>query len=66
LVVGGRPGGREQRYGQRLLFHTNNGVGTAETLADMKLKATYSGWDFTNTWGIDPGVNGGYPYLLSQ
>jgi hypothetical protein len=38
---------------------TANGVTTAQ----MKTQATYTGWDFTSTWGIDPSKNNGYPYL---
>lgn len=38
---------------------TANGKSTAE----MKTQATYNGWDFTSTWGIDPAKNNGYPYL---
>ncbi|MDR0305024.1 MAG: hypothetical protein LBH98_09720 [Chitinispirillales bacterium] len=30
---------------------------------DMKKQSTYSGWDFTKTWGISPNTNNGYPYL---
>jgi len=31
--------------------------------ADMKLQATYSGWDFTNVWSFVSGVNNDYPVL---
>ena len=31
----------------------------------MKMESTFTGWDFTNTWGIDPNLNNGYPYLLA-
>ncbi|GEM_PF-3249929 len=34
----------------------------AKSLSDMKMKATFSGWDFANTWGIDEGEKP--PYLL--
>ncbi len=27
---------------------------------------TYLGWDFAEVWGIDSGINDGYPYLLWQ
>lgn len=41
--------------------------GTAEAAghptAEMVQAATYTGWDFANTWAIHPAVNGGYPYL---
>ncbi len=37
----------------------------AESTSNMKTQSTYTavGWDFTNTWAIDPGINNGYPYL---
>jgi len=34
-----------------------------ETTVNMKIEATYTGWDFTDTWGIDPAINGGFPYI---
>ncbi|MEC0259696.1 S-layer homology domain-containing protein [Paenibacillus lautus] len=36
---------------------------TGLTSDDMKAASNYGGWDFANTWAIDVGVNGGYPYL---
>ncbi|WP_372632189.1 S-layer homology domain-containing protein [Cohnella sp.] len=40
---------------------------TGRSTADMKLQANYgepgNSWDFTDTWAVRPGVNGGYPYL---
>ncbi|MEC0206718.1 S-layer homology domain-containing protein [Paenibacillus lautus] len=36
---------------------------TGLTSDDMKAASNYGGWDFANTWAIDAGVNGGYPYL---
>ncbi|WP_410771304.1 GLUG motif-containing protein [Fontibacillus sp. BL9] len=36
-------------------------VGQPMTAAKMKIKSTYSGWDFANTWSIDEGNN--YPVL---
>lgn len=38
--------------------------GVPKTTAQMKSQATYSGWDFSSVWGIDPALNNGYPYLL--
>ncbi|MCL2081158.1 MAG: hypothetical protein FWH16_03555 [Oscillospiraceae bacterium] len=29
----------------------------------MKQQSSFSGWDFTNTWGFKPDVNNGYPVL---
>jgi len=36
-------------------------LGAGRTTAQMKQAATYTGWDFTNVWGIAEGVT--YPYL---
>ena len=36
--------------------------GTGKTTAEMKQQATFSGWDFVNTWDITEGVN--YPVLV--
>ncbi|MGG4095921.1 S-layer homology domain-containing protein [Paenibacillus lautus] len=36
---------------------------TGLTTNDMKAASNYGGWDFANTWAVDAGVNGGYPYL---
>lgn len=35
--------------------------GAGRTTAQMKTLATFPGWDFTNTWGIQNGTS--YPYL---
>ena len=40
------------------------GEGTPKTTAQMKQKATFSGWDFKDIWGIKSTINDGYPYLL--
>ena len=37
--------------------------GTGKTTAELKKQTTFSGYDFTNIWGIDPDINDGYPYL---
>ena len=36
-----------------------------KTTVEMKQPSTYVGWDFASTWGIDPSVNLGYPYLTA-
>ena len=41
----------------------DNGTGTLKTTNQLKQQATFVDWDFTNTWGILPSVNDGYPYL---
>jgi len=37
--------------------------GTGKTTTEMKMESTYTNWDFTNVWLIDPLANDGYPYL---
>lgn len=39
------------------------GTGPRRSTADMKLQATFAGFDFTNDWSIAAGTNGGYPTL---
>lgn len=36
---------------------------TGLTTDGMKAASNYGSWDFANTWAVDAGVNGGYPYL---
>jgi hypothetical protein len=31
--------------------------------SQMKQQASFTGFDFTNTWDISPTINNGYPYL---
>jgi hypothetical protein len=40
--------------------------GTGKTTAEMRLKTTFYGWDFINTWMFDPAVNNGCPTLRWQ
>jgi hypothetical protein len=37
--------------------------GTPLTDSQMKTRASFVLWDFTKIWGIDPHVNGGYPFI---
>jgi len=37
-----------------------------KTTAEMKTQSTYVGWDFVNTWVIDPFINEGYPVLRTH
>ena len=39
--------------------------GSPQITNDMKAQETFTDWDFDGIWGIDVGVNDGYPYLLS-
>jgi hypothetical protein len=36
---------------------------TGLTTNEMREASNYQGWDFTDIWAVDAGVNGGYPYL---
>jgi hypothetical protein len=40
---------------------TTSAGGVGKTTVQMKQRATFVGWDFTNIWAIDEGVS--YPYL---
>ncbi|MCF8365973.1 MAG: T9SS type A sorting domain-containing protein [Bacteroidales bacterium] len=44
------------------------GAGQLEgkTTAEMQQQATFVNWNFSNTWGIYPTCNNGYPYLQWQ
>lgn len=42
---------------------TDTGKGDPKTTAELKTQGTYSGWDFTDVWDIDSGINDGYPFL---
>ena len=37
--------------------------GVGKTTAQLTTQSTFSAWDFTNVWNIDPSTNDGYPYL---
>ncbi|GBU24617.1 hypothetical protein R83H12_01251 [Fibrobacteria bacterium R8-3-H12] len=39
------------------------GKGEPRATDQMKLKSTYTKWDFTEIWGIDKEINSGYPHL---
>jgi len=44
---------------------SRNFIGTKVSEADMKDAGSYTGWDFTGTWGISSTINNGFPYLRS-
>src|SRR5690606_1029944 len=50
-------------YNKETTGRSDEGKGQPETTAEMKLQATFSGWDFADTWEIDTGT---YPYLKWQ
>ena len=41
----------------------SSAVGTGKTTTQMKLQATFVGWDFVTIWDIDGITNDGYPFL---
>lgn len=43
-----------------------DGIAYGKNSAEMKTQETFVGWDFTDTWAIDPQINGGYPYLKNS
>ncbi|MBS4219173.1 InlB B-repeat-containing protein [Bacillus sp. FJAT-49711] len=49
-------------YDKDTTGQTDTEKGTPKSTADMQKNSTFTnaGWDFNNTWGINPG---GYPYL---
>jgi len=51
-------------YDKQTTGQTDTGKGIPKTTAEMKQEATFSGWNFTNTWAIIEGVT--YPYLQWQ
>jgi len=60
--TGGLTGGNYGTITDSYYDGTTTGLGGGETDSLMKQQATFSGWDFTGTWGIHEGL--GYPYLL--
>lgn len=40
--------------------------GTGKTTEEMKQQSTYEDWDFEETWGMNPSINNGYPYLINN
>jgi len=44
----------------------SGGCGEGKTTPEMKDQNTFTGWDFNNTWAIDPTINDGYPYLINN
>ncbi|MGA3286209.1 MAG: T9SS type A sorting domain-containing protein [Bacteroidota bacterium] len=47
-------------------FSSGSFSGAGLSTAEMKQSSSYSGWDFTTIWSINPSINGGYPYLTSN
>ena len=57
-------------YDKVVLGNSSTSYGTPKSTIAMKMEATYSGWDFENTWAIDESeenpINDGYPYLKAM
>jgi hypothetical protein len=47
------------------IFETANSYGTPKTTEEMKLRGTYTGWEFGKVWAIDKEVNDGYPHFYA-
>ncbi len=61
--------------GQKYAYGDNTSVGATAVTSDPSQSGTanysfkqsaYSNFDFSNTWGINPAINNGYPFLLWQ
>jgi hypothetical protein len=50
-------------YNKETSRQTDTGKGEGKTTAEMKLKATFVGWDFVKIWNINVVINNGYLYL---
>lgn len=57
-------------YDKVVLGNSSTSYGIPKSTIAMKMEATYSGWDFENTWAIDESeenpINDGYPYLKAM
>ena len=53
-------------YDQETSGQSDTGNGDPKTTGEMKEQGTFTGWDFTGTWGMGGGINDGYPYLLGN
>ena len=70
-IYGGLLGDNYRSYTDILFCYYDRGTakaidtdnGFAATTAQMKTQSTFTGWDFTEVWGIDGDKNDGYPYL---
>ena len=49
-------------YDSETSGQNDTGKGIPKTTTQMRQQATFSGWDFTDTWNIDEGIS--YPYLI--
>jgi hypothetical protein len=64
-LVGGNTGSISNSYwNAETSGKSTSAGGTGKTTDEMMVKSTYSGWDFTNTWGIVE--NFSFPYLRWQ
>ncbi|OAS15523.1 S-layer homology domain-containing protein [Paenibacillus oryzisoli] len=65
-LIGQRPGGAvtSSYWNTETSGMSTSDGGDGKTTAEMKRKATYVGWDFTNTWGLIEEAT--YPLLRSD
>lgn len=50
-------------YDTQTTGRNDTGKGVGLTADAVKAQASYTAWDFSTIWAIDPSVNNGYPYL---
>lgn len=60
-IIGGTSGTDCSVSGYSLKTETSNGL----TPAQMRNAESFKGFDFNETWAIDPNINNGYPYIKS-
>lgn len=41
------------------------GAAAGKTTAEMKTQSTFTNFDFSAVWSMDPSINGGYPFLTN-
>lgn len=50
-------------YDNNVSKQNDDGKGTKKSSADMKIKSTFTDWDFDTIWDINPNINDGYPHF---
>jgi len=45
---------------------TLNYLAIPKTNSQMRIQSTFTNWNFSSIWGINPTINNGYPYLLEN
>lgn len=65
-LIGQNTGTVSDSYYDLEVSGQSDAVGTPKSTDDMKLQSTFTNWNFISIWGLDSGINGGYPYLLPE